>query len=138
MALVLSNAGKLELLDKMLKDGLSVDEDYTLKLYQNDYTPLAASVIGDFTEADFTGYTSKTLTRSGWNASAIVGGKAEAEYGTTQTWTCGATGNTVYGYTVQGATSGALLWAERFDDTRTLTNGDTENLTVKFTLTTET
>jgi hypothetical protein len=35
MPLVVPNAGELELLDKMLKDALSSDEDYILKLFQN-------------------------------------------------------------------------------------------------------
>jgi hypothetical protein len=46
MALVIADVGEIELLDKMLKDALSVDETYTLKLYQNNYTPLASSVAG--------------------------------------------------------------------------------------------
>jgi len=137
VALIVTNDGELELLDKALKDALSVDENLTLKLFKTDVTPTATSVEGDFTEADFTNYTSKTLTRAGWNAAATVGGKAEAEYGTVQTWTCGASGNTIYGYLIIGATSNVLLWAEKLATERVLSDGSTYNLTVKFTLNSE-
>jgi len=137
MALVTPDAGELELLDKMIKDALSVDEDYTLKLFKNDYTPSQSTVFGDFTEADFTGYSAATLTRANFGAASTVNNKAESTYSAQQSWTCGTTGNTVYGYYVLGATSGTCLWAERFATSRTLANGDQLNLTPKLTLNSE-
>ena len=135
MALLTPNKGELELLDKMLKDALDTDESYLLKLYKNDYTPADASVTASFTQADFTNYAGRTLTRAGWNAAVTVSGKAETSYGTgPQSWTCGASGNTVYGYYVEGITSGTTLWAERFSTSRVLANGDVLNITPKFTL----
>src|SRR5574342_469145 len=48
MALVVPDVGEVELLDKMLKDALSVDESYTLKLYSAISPALGeASVAGD-------------------------------------------------------------------------------------------
>ena len=115
MALVVPNQGELELLDKMLRDTLSTDENYILHLYKNDYTPVAATTSTDFTEADFTNYVVKTLARATWNAAVTVSGKAESSYGSTPlSWTCGATGNNIYGYWVGGATSNAVLFAEKF------------------------
>ncbi len=139
MALKVPNEGELELLDKMLKDALSVDENYILKLYKNDYTPLDTSTIGSFTIADFTNYVHKTLTRTNWSAAATNGSsKAESSYGTApESWTCGASGNTIYGYWVEGASSAKCLWAERFATARVLASGDVLNITPKFTLTTE-
>lgn len=139
MPLVVPNLGELELLDKMLKDALSADESYILKLFQNNYTPDATSAPGSFTEASFTNYLAKTLTRTNWNAAVVNGsGKAEASYGTTPlSWTCGTTGNTVYGYWVEGATSAICLWAERFGTSRVLASGDVLNVTPKFTLSSE-
>lgn len=135
MALVTPNGGELELLDKMLKDALSTDENYVLKLYKNDYTPDDNSVEASFTEADFTNYAARTLSRVSWNASVTVSNKAETSYGSgPQSWTCGASGNTVYGYYVTGATSGTVLWAERFSTSRVLADGDVLNITPKFTL----
>lgn len=135
MALLTPAEGELQLLDKMLKDALSTDENYILKLYKNDVTPGDAYVEGSFTEADFTNYAARTLARSSWNASVQVSNKAETSYGSgPQSWTCGTTGNTVYGYYVTGATSGAVLWAERFSTSRVLADGDVLNITPKFTL----
>ena len=135
MALVTPNAGELELLDKMLKDALSSDEDYILKLYSNDYTPDQAAVTASFTEANFTNYAATTLTRAGWSSAATVSNKAESSYAT-QSWTCGATGNTIYGYYVCNP-SDTVLWAEKFAVSRTLADGDVLNLTPKFSLNSE-
>jgi hypothetical protein len=135
MALITPNAGELQLLDKLLKDALSTNENYILKLYKNNYTPDDAAVEGSFTESDFTNYLARTLTRALWNAAVTVSNKAETSYGTgPQSWTCGASGNTVYGYYVTGSASGTVLWAERFATSRVLANGDVLNLTPKFTL----
>lgn len=138
MPLVVPNAGELELLDKMLKDALSSNEDYILKLFRNDYTPDQTTAAGSLTEANFTNYAAVTLTRSGWNSAVTVSNKAESSYGSAaQSWTCGTTGNTIYGYWVTGATSSAVLWAERFAVSRVLASGDVLNLTPKFTLNSE-
>lgn len=136
MSLVLSNVGELELLDKMLKDALFDDEDYILKLFTNDVTPNQSSVVGTFVEANFTGYSTKTLTRAGWSAASTIANKAQSNY-PQQSWTCGSTGNTVYGYYLIGSNSNVLLWAERFDSPRVLVNTDVLNITPVFTFTSE-
>ena len=99
---------------KMLKDALSVDENFILHLYKNNYTPVSGTTRSDYTECDFANYTVKKLARATWrSAQHTVAGKAESSYGTTPlSWTCGASGNTVYGYWVQGASSNAVCWAE--------------------------
>lgn len=138
MPLVVPNAGELELLDKMLKDALSVDENYILKLFRNDVTPDQTFVVASMTEANFTNYAAKTLTRALWNAAVTVSSKAQSSYGTAaQSWTCSTTGNTIYGYWVEGATSNVCLWAERFTVSRVLADGDVLNLTPQFTLNSE-
>ncbi len=138
MALVVPNAGELALLNKMLKAPLTTDEDYHLKLYRGNQTPDQNTVGGGLTEADFTDYAAKTLTRSGWNDAVTVSGKAQASYGSApQSWTCGTSGNTIYGYYVSGATSNVILWAERFPVARVLAEGDVLNLTPTFELNSE-
>ena len=138
MALVVPNEGELQLLDKMLRAALSVDEAYILKLFQNNYTPDANATSTLFTESNFTNYVAMTLSRANWNASTLVSGKAQSSYGANpQTWTCGVTGNVVYGYWVEGASSGKVLWAERFAVARTLAEGDVLNITPQFTLKSE-
>jgi hypothetical protein len=104
MALVFANSGELLAVQGMLKT-TSTPENLTLKLFKNDYTPTATSTAGDFTEADFTSYTAKTLSRGTWQSPSTVSGKATIAYYTApQTWTCGATGNTIYGYYVGAGT----------------------------------
>ncbi len=138
MALVVPDQGEIRLLDIMLKLALSTNENYILKLFKSDTTPAAATAPGSFTEADFTGYAARTLTRTNWNSAVTVSNKAESSYGTSpQSWTCGTTGNTVYGYWVQGSSSAKVMWAERFSTSRVLANGDVLNITPKFTLASE-
>lgn len=139
MAIVVPNGpnqGETELLDKMIKRS---EEDYYLKLFKNNVVPTLATVIGDLTEADFTNYVAKSLTRAGWNAAIkiapvapCINDEAASIYGTEQSWTCGVAGNTVYGYYITGATSGKLLWLERFGTARILTDGDILRITPKF------
>lgn len=134
MAILVPNVGERELLDKMLKDALSVDENYTLKLYKTDVTPSETDTTSSYTEADFTGYSSKTLTRSGWAAASTDGGGVTSSSYAQQSWTNSGSSQTIYGYWVQGATSGNLLWAEKFVTARVIANGETLNLTPKFQL----
>jgi hypothetical protein len=122
----------------MLKLALSTNENHILKLYRTNVTPNANSIPASFTEANFTGYAAKTLTRSSWNSAVTVSNKAESSYGASaQSWTCGTTGNTIYGYWVEGSTSAKCLWAELFTTSRVLASGDVLNITPKFTLSSE-
>ena len=139
MAIVIPNGpnqGETELLDKMLKNS---NEDYVLKLFRNDYTPSSATVVGDFTEADFTNYVSKSLTRANWGAATVVApvapcvdSEAVSLYNAEQSWTCGTTGNTIYGYYIVGAVTARLLWCDRFAVSRVLGDGDILRITPKF------
>lgn len=133
MSLVCPDVGEVELLDKMLKDALSVDEDYTLKLFKTNVTPAESDTAGSYTVADFTNYVNKTLTRTGWAGASTAGGTTSTTFAQ-QSWTCGASGNTVYGYWVIGVTSTVVLWAEAFATARVLASGDTLNLTPRMEL----
>lgn len=137
MALIVPNVGEIELLDKMLKDDLQVNEDFTMKLYTAVSPALDKdSEAGDFTEATFTGYAAKTLLRAGWNGSSTVTDKAESVYSAAQTWTAGSA-ETLKGYYVIGATSGILLWAETFAGDWAVSASVVVNVTPKFTLNSE-
>lgn len=83
-------------------------------LFQNDFVPLATSVLGDFTPCDFNGYLDQLAGT--FAASSIVGARARSD-ADQLTWTkaAGGTGNDVYGYGVQDS-AGNLIWAERFSD----------------------
>jgi len=133
MALVLTQSGQILLLSYAFKD--AAPESLVLKLYKNDVTPTESSTAATFTEADFTGYSSRTLSRSTWGTPTTVDGQGVISYGAPLTWTCGTTTqNTIFGYFVVGATSGSLVYAERFAQSRTLVDGDPVQLTPTFTL----
>lgn len=116
----------------MLTDALS--DALTLRLFKNDYTPVAASVAGDFTEADFGGYAEKPLAANDWSAPATnAEGKAESEQ-PEQSWTnTSAVPQTVYGvYVVDG--DGNVRWAERFASPQSIEQNSEIHFTPKFRL----
>lgn len=130
MALVVPNVGETVLLDFMLKQNSSFP-DYVLKLYSNNYSPSATTVLSDFTEATFSGYTGYTFTRSSWDAATSVGGQGSSSR-TAVSWTTGSA-ETIYGYYVVTDT-GSLLWAELFNTSKALQTNDILNVTLNFTL----
>jgi hypothetical protein len=127
-ALVVPDVGEVVLLSRVL---YATPGDLTLKLFKNDVTPGESDTHATYTVADFTNYVDKTLTASQtggtWAAPSTNTGTTSAAYAQ-QTWTCGATGNTVYGYWVQTATP-VCTWAERFATPRVLADTDVLNLT---------
>jgi hypothetical protein len=134
MAIVVPNVGEVELLDKMIKDALSVDENYTLKLYTAVSPAIDESTTAaHFTEADFTGYSTKTLTRANWGAASTSSGTTSSVYAQ-QSWTNTGSTQVILGYWVVGATSGVLLWCEAFTAAETLNNGGVLNVTPRFEL----
>lgn len=113
MSLVVVNQGEEALLDLLLA------VTYDLKLFKNDATNgLSASQIEaldetDFTEADFTGYTDKTLTGGAWTTTPgapTVGAYAQQTFQSSATQSA----QTMYGYYVTRASDGALMWFEEF------------------------
>lgn len=128
MALVIPDVGEVVLLGNML---YQTPANLTLKLFKTNVTPAESDTHSSYTEADFTNYASKTLTASQtggtWAAAATNAGTTTTTYAQ-QSWTCGASGNTVYGYYVVNATP-VLHWAEAFASARTLASGDELRLT---------
>lgn len=136
MALVVPNEGELELLKKLLINTTD-SENYLVRLYKNDPTLDDATTLTDFTQTTFTSYAQTTMVRgvagNCWDTPSTVSDKAQSS-GTAQSWTCGATGDTIVGYYVVGSSSNKVLWAEKFSTARVLTSGDILNLTPQFTL----
>lgn len=148
MALLVPHEGDVQLLNDLL--GTSTREDWQLGLFNSNITPAETDAAATYTahEPAFTNYARKTLTRSigastwntpvsqapsgspAWSARSQVG---HSQYGSApQVWTCGATGDTVYGYFIIGATSTKLICAEAFTTPRTLASGDTLSITPIF------
>ena len=139
MSLVVPDVGEIALLNKLLINVLSSDERYILKLYKNNLPPANTTVQGTFTECTFTSYAARTLSRAGWTTAVTASLKGESSYAGIQSWTCGTSGNTVYGYWVVGDAKniGTVLWAELFSTARVIASGDILNITPKFTLMSE-
>lgn len=131
---VVANVGELVLLDNLLKD--SSAENWTQKQYKNDVTGDASSTASTFTQCDYSGYASRTLTRSAWSTAATVGGKATATQSAGST-TCTASSQTVYGLYTVGSTSGTLIYSLRFDNPRVLFSNDVLTISPTFQLSSE-
>lgn len=131
MPLVVANVGENLLMTWAMKS-TSTPENLTLKLYSNNYTPVAGSTAGNFTECAVSGYSAKTLSRASWGDPTTNGsGKAEMSYAA-QTFSFTGSG-TIYGYYVVGSTSGSLIFSELFAAARTVASGDSLTITPKFT-----
>ncbi len=93
--------------------------NYTLKLFKNNVTnglssaQIDALVETDFTEATFTGYSSKALTGGSWTTTA--GNPCTGSYAV-QTFTSSAdqTAQPLYGYYVVRTSDSKLQWFEMF------------------------
>jgi len=124
---------------QLLTDLLSSGENWTLKLFQNNYTPTSADTPASYTEATFTGYSSKTLTRtvtgSTWSTpTAASPSVSQYNAGTPQSWSA-TSAQAIYGYYLVGATSGKLIWAEKFASPISLVNPSTLTLVPQVSLT---
>lgn len=99
--------------------------NYTLHLFKNDVSVADSLTEGDFTEADFTGYSSIALTGGAW-----VSTQGDPSTGTyaKQTFTSSAgqtPAQTIYGYYITRTSDGALQWFKKFDAAVTVQfNGD--------------
>lgn len=91
--------------------------DYTVGLYKAAITPTHATVIGDITECNFTGYARIALA-GGAVAGAVDGSYRATATFTEVTFTMGTPGttNSIYGYFVIDEGDGKLAWIQPRDD----------------------
>lgn len=133
MTLLCPDVGEVVLLRRILYEAPS---DLTLKLYRTDVTPAESDTAASFTEANFTDYVAKTLTASQtggtWAAPSTSGGTTSASYAQ-QSWVCGASGNTIYGYFLVNS-GGTLVIGEKFAAARTLVSSDELRVTPRIEL----
>jgi hypothetical protein len=111
MALIIPNAGEADALAYYVAKQ-PVDQ-LVLRLYTNDYTPVAGSTTGSFTEAVGGGYAALVLSGSDWT---IVSGAPSLAFCAKQTFTCdGSAGaQVIHGYYLTRENTGAIAHAERF------------------------
>lgn len=139
MAMKILKTGQQQLLADLLAGGTL--EVWTLGLFSTSHAPLVTDTLATYTaiEATFTGYVTKSLTRSiaggTWGAVGLTGttidavnSNAKSTYGTQLSWSATSV-QTVYGYFVKGATSAVGLFAEQWGSSIALVNPSTLNLT---------
>lgn len=129
MAIVITDIGKQKALEYLVgKD--TTTESLTLKLYSNNLSPSTDDTVSLYTEVSGNGYSAKSLTGSSWTVTDGVASYSQ------QTWTFTGAVGAVYGYYVVSATSGDLIFAERFSGApyTVANNGDTIKVTLNITL----
>lgn len=133
MALVIPNNGEGDALGNFVNK--TAVENVVLKLFKSNTTPGETDTAATYTEADFTGYASVTLTGASWTITEGAPGSA-AYAQQTFTSSAGSQNQNVYGYFVVGATTGRIKWAERFSDGpyNIVNNGDAIKVTPTITL----
>jgi len=133
MALVLPNQGEQIALEATA--GKTAGQNLVLRLFKSNTTPGESDTEATYTEADFTGYSAITFTAANWSFS---GGSPSTLSYAQQTFTssAGSQNQNVYGYYFTQATSGKLVWAERFSDGpyNIANNGDAIKITPQITL----
>lgn len=109
MATIIHDEGELSLL-AILRSGTP---GWAFRLFKNNFTPVATSVLGDFTEADFSGY---SIIDPAWAAAAEVSGKAEADATTTMEFVHngGGTANNIYGWFLVNTTDNTVVASGTF------------------------
>lgn len=133
MTLLVPNDGEVVMLKAMFNH--TSPEDQLLKLFKNDITPNKSHIASDFTEADFAGYSAVALTGSSW--SVVAGSPSTASYSEQSfTSSAGSQNQDIYGYYVVQASSGKILFAERFPAApyNIADNADQIRVTPSFTL----
>lgn len=118
MTEVIVNKGTLAALKALVNH--TPGQNLILRLYKNNKTPAVGDVVGDYTEATFSGYVAQTLTGASWTPTE--GNPSVITY-PQQTFTSSAnqTEQTIYGYYLTQADSGLLIAAERFASSKSIT-----------------
>ncbi len=113
MTLLVPNGGEVDALEAIVNKTAATD--LVLRLFKSNTTPGETDVAGTYTEADFTGYSSITLTGASW---VVTPGDPSSAAYAQQTFTSSAdqAAQSIYGYYMTRATTGLLAWAERFTD----------------------
>lgn len=115
MPLVAPKVGLPTLIKILFSDAAVPALDWQLFLWVNNVVPDADSVVSDFTNASFAGYSIVGLSRATWTAPVIVGEKTQISYGTAPImWTATDDFEVVFGYGIFELGTNFLLVVERF------------------------
>ena len=130
MNMILPDEGKQQWLDLLfLHSADGTTPTLAFRLYTVDISLTDATVLADFTQATFTGYTHLEIDRGDFGAASIVSHVAVAIYGTPLQFTCtGGSPQTVYGWYCEALDAGVCLAAQKFDTARVMSVGSIEAL----------
>lgn len=104
-------------------------EDFTLRLYKNNFVPDDSTVLADFTEATFTGYGAVGIARSAMASPVIVSHVARSTKSVAPVFSCtGGSPQTVYGWYLESNTTNKCVATQEFDSPRVMSNGATESI----------
>lgn len=131
MPIVFANAGEVIALKNIVNN--TAPQNLVLKLYSNNKTPAKTDVAADYTEVSGFGYSSVTLTPA--NFTFTPGDPSSAAY-PQLTFTFSGAAGFIYGYYVTQATSGLLIFANRFTNApiQIANAGDEIRITLSITL----
>lgn len=88
-------------------------EDLVVRLFMNDYTPVDASVLSDFTQATFTGYAQVTTVPATWVITTpgdVIGTYPIIEFISS----AGGQNQTIYGVYLATASTNVIIAAARY------------------------
>lgn len=109
MPLVCPDSGEVVLANNWLNK--VAPQNWTLDLFQNNWTPSETDTDASYTVSSFPGYAAAPLVGADWT---VTGGAPTTAVAAPRVFTCsGATAQNVYGYKYKQAVSGILLAAER-------------------------
>lgn len=85
-----------------------------VRLFTNNYTPLATSTLSNFTACTDSAYTESSLNPLYWSQISIISGVVLVNYVPILYIFAGGTGETVYGAVMFDLGSGVGYWAQKF------------------------
>lgn len=129
MNMVAPDAGKLALLYWLFGSDGSDLPDMTIHGFKNDYTPVNGSLLANFIESDFPGYSALAILRANFGAPFLVANVAYIEQSVAPLFDCsGGTGQNMYGWYLTEDVDDTVVLAQRFDTPRNMTNGSQESI----------
>lgn len=111
--------------------GIAAESAWTWNLYKNNHVPVVGDVAGDYTPADFAGYTAKTQAPSAFGTPTVTAHVAKTVSSTAIVFgpsTEATASQTIYGYYVVDS-SGNYLFAEMFTTAISVAPGGSVTLT---------
>jgi len=113
MQIVVPDVGEIYCLNRIREDWNALFE---LRLFQNDYNPHADSLVGDFVESTFPGYSYRDL--AGLWGTTFINAVGEAQMDAPfQTWDPPSSGDEqpIWGVFATSHGGNSLLWAQRME-----------------------